>query len=312
MHNNEPTATLLHILRDLSRTVQQMAQEKALPAIERDLLLAQMQQLYAQLLHWPVAAPADLPISPEKSPQQASASASEKIAPVVEEVPTVVSTPTEASSVNVTHAEEAPKAVAITEQVMEQLAEVVEDAVEEALESGKEVAFDIQLQVAEKEEEPVTETVLVEAEKEEMTPAAAPEAPLEVETPAEAAETTGVAEPSRAAVSPAARSIAFSLSGILQKSSDSQLVMAHLKLKPIDDLKSGIGLNEKFLFIRELFNNDHLAYADAVEQLNACNSIDSAEKIIGEKLLPVYHWDLETEAAVSFLHLIFRRFASQN
>lgn len=308
MHNNEPTATLLHVLRDLSRTVQQMAQEKALPAIERDLLLAEMQQLYAQLLHWPVAAAAAAPIVEAMVSVQSTATVTEKEVAAVEEAPVAVSAPTEIPTAETATSAETSAAVsAITEQVMEQLAEVVEDAVEEALESGKEVALDIQLEVAEKEEEPVAETVLVEAEKEEVTTAATPQAPLEVETPA---ETTVVAEPSRAAVSPAARSVAFSLSGILQKNGDSQLVMAHLKLKPIDDLKSGIGLNEKFLFIRELFNNDHLAYADAIEQLNACNSIESAEKIIGEKLLPVYHWDLETEAAVSFLHLIFRRFAS--
>jgi hypothetical protein len=88
--------------------------------------------------------------------------------------------------------------------------------------------------------------------------------------------------------------------------------MAHLKLKPIDDLKSGIGLNEKFLFIRELFNNDHLAYAEAIEQLNACTNIAAAEQIIANKLLPQYGWDLETEATVSFLHLVFRRFAPKD
>lgn len=302
MHNNEPTATLLQVLRDLSRTIEQMAHEQSLTAIERDLLLVEMQQLYARLLDWPVAAPKSLVAEPVLAPKQEVAPTTpEPVAPVVDEQPALAETKLH------------EQVAAVTEEVMEQLAEVVEEAVEEAMESGKEVEFDIQMQVAEKAEEPAENTeaeVLVEEEivEEPATPEVVMEAAAPAEKP-EPVEASPVAAPAPAAVAPVTRSVAFSLSGVLQKNGDSQLVMAHLKLKPIDDLKSGIGLNEKFLFIRELFNNDHLAYADAIEQLNASTTLEEAEIIIAEKLLPVYHWDLETEAAVSFLHLIFRRFA---
>ncbi|MBA4304098.1 MAG: hypothetical protein C0424_07720 [Sphingobacteriaceae bacterium] len=295
MHNNEPTTTLLQVFRDLSRTVQQMAQEQSLTAIERDLLLAEMQQLYARLLDWPVAAPKGVVAAPEAAPQLEVTPEPTATEPVA-----VVAPEPEMQSIALHE-----QVAAVTEEVMEQLAEVVEEAVEEALESGKEVELDIQLQVTDKTDE--QPEAIEEA-------SAAPEPTEEVEAITEApqpVEVAAVTAPAPAAVAPAARSVAFSLSGILQKNGDSQLVMAHLKLKPIDDLKSGIGLNEKFLFIRELFNNDHLAYADAIEQLNASNTLQEAENILAEKLLPVYQWDLETEAAVSFLHLIFRRFAPQ-
>lgn len=295
MHNIEPTTTLLQVFRDLSRTVQQMAQEQSLTAIERDLLLAEMQQLYARLLDWPVAAPKVVVAMPEAAPEVAVTSEPAAAEPVAAVAP-------EPEMQSITLHEQV---AAVTEEVMEQLAEVVEEAVEEAMESGKEVELDIQLQVADKTDEQP------EAAEEAS---AAPEPTEEVEAISEApqpVEVAAVTTPAPAALAPAARSVAFSLSGILQKNGDSHLVMAHLKLKPIDDLKSGIGLNEKFLFIRELFNNDHLAYADAIEQLNASNTLEEAENILAEKLLPVYQWDLETEAAVSFLHLIFRRFAPQ-
>jgi hypothetical protein len=173
------------------------------------------------------------------------------------------------------------------------------------LESGKEVEIDIQLEVAEKSEAPNPE----DEAREDVVPAEAPAMQSEAAARPEPAETTTIVASESETNLPTNRSVAFSLSGVLQKNGDSQLVMAHLKLKPIDDLKAGIGLNEKFLFIRELFNNDHLAYADAIELLNASNNIQEAEAIIANKLLPQHHWDLETEAAVSFLHLIFRRFA---
>lgn len=295
MHNNEPTTTLLQVFRDLSRTVQQMAQEQSLTAIERDLLLAEMQQLYARLLDWPVAAPKVVVAAPETEAEVVVTPE-----PTATEAVAAVAPAPEMQSITLHE-----QVAAVTEEVMEQLAEVVEEAVEEALESGKEVELDIQVQVSDKTDE--------QPEAVEET-SSAPELTAEAEVITEAhqpVEVAAVTAPAPTAVAPAARSVAFSLSGILQKNGDSQLVMAHLKLKPIDDLKSGIGLNEKFLFIRELFNNDHLAYADAIEQLNASNTLEEAENTIAEKLLPVYQWDLETEAAVSFLHLIFRRFAPQ-
>jgi hypothetical protein len=155
---------------------------------------------------------------------------------------------------------------------------------------------------------------------EEVQPAAAVEVAAPATPVVESGGDTAPAEelpsapaPSEAVVTPAtktpAKSVAFSLTGIIERSGDSHLVMAHLKLKPIDDLKSGIGLNEKFLFIRELFGNDHLAYAEAIEKLNAAPSLNAAEKILASEVLPQQQWDLETEAALSFLHLIFRRFA---
>jgi len=103
----------------------------------------------------------------------------------------------------------------------------------------------------------------------------------------------------------------FSIAEVLLQSGDKDLILTHLKLKPIQDLKSGIGLNEKFLFIRELFENDHQAYAQAVDTLNSSENLDEAEAIIANELLPRYGWELEKEALLNFLHLILRRFSNK-
>lgn len=102
----------------------------------------------------------------------------------------------------------------------------------------------------------------------------------------------------------------FSIAAVLQQSGDKDLILTHLKLKPIQDLKSGIGLNEKFLFIRELFENDHQAYAQAVDAINGSESLQDAEAYISNDLLPRYGWELEKEALLNFLHLILRRFSN--
>jgi hypothetical protein len=125
----------------------------------------------------------------------------------------------------------------------------------------------------------------------------------------ETAPTAGKAE-----VAPRVKDIGFerfSIAEVLNQSGDKDLILTHLKLKPIQDLKSGIGLNEKFLFIRELFENDHQAYAQAVDALNSRENIEDAEAFIANELLPRYGWEMEKEALLNFLHLILRRFSQQ-
>ena len=49
-----------------------------------------------------------------------------------------------------------------------------------------------------------------------------------------------------------------------------------LQQKPITDLVKSIGLNEKFLFIKELFKNNSDDYNEAIQLLNSFNSITQA------------------------------------
>lgn len=60
--------------------------------------------------------------------------------------------------------------------------------------------------------------------------------------------------------------------------------------KPVQDLRSAIGLNEKFFFIRELFHGDHNAYESVIRKLNAFPSFDVAAKYIEQDLSATYGW----------------------
>ena len=48
------------------------------------------------------------------------------------------------------------------------------------------------------------------------------------------------------------------------------------KLKPISDIKAAIGVNEKFMFIRELFKGDQELYNSTLEKLNISSNINDA------------------------------------
>jgi len=53
-----------------------------------------------------------------------------------------------------------------------------------------------------------------------------------------------------------------------------------MKLKPIQSLKAEIGLNDRFLFIREIFNGDKAAYDQAITKLEESGSSDDARAVI--------------------------------
>jgi len=53
-----------------------------------------------------------------------------------------------------------------------------------------------------------------------------------------------------------------------------------IKLQPIESLKAAIGLNDRFLFIREIFNGDKDAYDQAIAKLEKSSSTDDAKAVI--------------------------------
>lgn len=80
-----------------------------------------------------------------------------------------------------------------------------------------------------------------------------------------------------------------------------------LQKKPIADIKTAIGINEKFQFINELFESNAQEYNIAINQLNICNSFAEAEAYI-KSLKEIYKWKDDSRVALSFTELVERRF----
>ena len=76
-----------------------------------------------------------------------------------------------------------------------------------------------------------------------------------------------------------------------------------LQEKPIKDLFTAIGLNDKFLYIRELFNNDSDSYTRTIEAINRLNGFNEAVKYIDSS----FKWDFEKHEVQKFLELVRRR-----
>ena len=76
-----------------------------------------------------------------------------------------------------------------------------------------------------------------------------------------------------------------------------------IKSKPISSLRNAIGINDKFLLIRELFDGDKGKYEQAIARLEEAAVIEDAKSIISE----YSNLDDENEALVLLISLVKRK-----
>lgn len=77
----------------------------------------------------------------------------------------------------------------------------------------------------------------------------------------------------------------------------------------IENIRSAITLNLKFLFINQLFQGNNHDYNEAIDCINHCGSLSEADKLLRNEYAPRYHWDFEEEAVIEFYKVIEKKFA---
>lgn len=73
----------------------------------------------------------------------------------------------------------------------------------------------------------------------------------------------------------------------------------------VTDLRRAIGINDKFLMIRDLFGGDAAAYDAAIDRLNAFDDFDDCMIYIAEN----YAWNANSDGAKFLMELLERKFA---
>ena len=81
-----------------------------------------------------------------------------------------------------------------------------------------------------------------------------------------------------------------------------------LKETPVKDLKKAIGINDRFLFIKELFRGDEVMYERSIKTINSFSIYPEAEYWIKRELKLKLAWDEMNPAVKQFDQLIRRRF----
>jgi len=88
---------------------------------------------------------------------------------------------------------------------------------------------------------------------------------------------------------------------------EEQSLLSKISHTKIVDLKRSIAMNDRFIFIKELFNNDFDAYNRSINDLNGCENMQQADQYLVQ-LKQQYEWDEENETAQYFITLIARKF----
>jgi hypothetical protein len=82
-----------------------------------------------------------------------------------------------------------------------------------------------------------------------------------------------------------------------------------LKETPVKDLRKAIGINDRFLFINELFRGDESMYERSIKTINSFNIFAEAEYWISRELKVKLGWQIDHPAVQHFDQLVKRRFS---
>lgn len=82
----------------------------------------------------------------------------------------------------------------------------------------------------------------------------------------------------------------------------------HLGAQAITDLKSAISLNDKLLYIKDLFNGYSLAYSEAIELLNRFKTFEEAEKFLQSSYGTKNNWQDKQDTVDKLYEVLKRRY----
>ncbi len=86
-------------------------------------------------------------------------------------------------------------------------------------------------------------------------------------------------------------------------------VMEKLKDSPVKDLRKAVGINDRFVFINDLFRGDEAMYERSIKTINSFSIYAEAEYWITRELKVKLGWDKNSAVVQHFDQLVKRRFS---
>jgi hypothetical protein len=74
------------------------------------------------------------------------------------------------------------------------------------------------------------------------------------------------------------------------------------------DIKSAITLNDKLLFVKDLFKGYNLAYTEAIEIVNRFSNYEEADRFLKNNYVTKNDWESKPATAEKFYALLRRRY----
>jgi hypothetical protein len=93
------------------------------------------------------------------------------------------------------------------------------------------------------------------------------------------------------------------LNDVLAKYANTNDIAKKFQNSPINNIFTAIGINEKFLFIKELFNENADLYQSTIDKLNQSHGFNEAIEYIDQN----FKWNFESATVHKLLELVRRR-----
>ena len=98
-----------------------------------------------------------------------------------------------------------------------------------------------------------------------------------------------------------------SLNDLFTKQQEDRSLGSQFQHAKVGDLTKAISINDKFTFIKELFNNKGEEFSAAIQKLNQCPNMDAAFDCL-EGLKKQHYWDSTSTSYLSLCDLLRRKF----
>lgn len=80
------------------------------------------------------------------------------------------------------------------------------------------------------------------------------------------------------------------------------------RISKIESIRKSISLNQRFLFIHNLFGGNVEAFSQALDEIDTLPSFAEARELVLKKYVPRYLWDVTSVEAEEFFEILKRRF----
>lgn len=90
-----------------------------------------------------------------------------------------------------------------------------------------------------------------------------------------------------------------------------QTVLERANHNKVVDLKSSITINQRFMFVNELFKGEGKVFTESLEKVETCNNYKEAIDMLLENYANRYDWDTDKEEVAEFFELVSRKFVTE-
>lgn len=220
--------------------------------------------------------------------------------------------------------EEEEPVAEVEEEIEEDLPEEEEPEAEDEWEEEKEEAFEPEEEVEEseietseyEEEEPEEELEDVEDEiegveeddfEEEQEPEPE-EVEEEIEQP-DAPEEDEIEEeePSKSLNEKLNTETSKTVNDSFEQEEKVSLADSHAQSK-VSSIMQAISVNSRYMFVKELFDDEREVFEEAIEMIEGCESFDDAVELLVQDYAKTYEWDMNSDVVKELLKVVFRKF----